>query len=70
MFVCVSKLFSGTIRPTKLKRGTHVDNGWMYRVYKNQAVPAYLFLYFFIFLSRQFSNIRNFRHTFLRNCEA
>ena len=27
-------------------------------------------LFFFIFLSLQFSNIKNFRHTFLRNCEA
>ena len=28
---------------------------------------SYLSLYFFIFLSLQFSNIKNFRHTFLRN---
>ena len=24
--------FSGTVRPTKLKLGTHMNNGWMYRV--------------------------------------
>ena len=35
-----------------------------------QAAPAYSSLYFFIFLSLQFSNIEIFRHTFLRKCEA
>ena len=42
----------------------------MYRVLWNQAAPAYSSLYFFIFLSLQFSNIEIFRHTFLRNFEA
>ena len=42
----------------------------MYHVYRNQAAAAYLSLYFFIFLSLQFSNINIFRHTFLRNCEV
>ena len=42
----------------------------MYRVYQNQAAAAYSSLYFFIFLSLQFSNIKIFCHTFLRNCEA
>ena len=41
----------------------------MYRVYWNQAA-AYLSLYFFIFLSLQFSNIQIFRHTVLTNCEV
>ena len=63
-------LFSGTVRPRKFKLGTLVDNGWMYLAYQNQAAAAYLSLYFFIFLSLQLSNIRIFRHTFLRNCEA
>ena len=63
-------LFSGTVRPRKLKLGAPVDNGWMYRVYRNQAAAAYLSLYFFLFLSLQFSNIKIFRHTFLRNHEA
>ena len=65
-------LFSGTVRPRRLKLGTctHVDNGLMYRVYRNQGAPAYSSLYFFIFLSFQFSNIEIFRQTFLRNCEA
>ena len=49
------------MRPEKLKLGAHIDNGWMYRVYQSQAVAAaYLFLYFFIFLSLQFSNIKMF----------
>ena len=38
----------------------------MYRVYRNQAAGAYLSLYFFIFLSLQFSNIKNFHHIFLK----
>ena len=44
-------LFSGTVRPRIFKLGTHVDSGWMYRVYRNQAAAAYSSLYFFIFLS-------------------
>ena len=62
-------LFSGTVRPRRLKLGAHVDIGWMYRVYRNQAVAAYLSLYFFIFLSN-FQTLKCFCHTFLRNCEA
>ena len=61
---------SGILRPRRLKLGTHVDSGQMYRVYGNQAAAAYLFLYFFIFLSLQYSKIKIFRHNFLRNCEA
>ena len=63
-------LFSGTVRPRRLKLGTHVDSGQMYLVYGNQAAA---FIHPFIssfFFSLQFSNIKNFRHTFLRNCEA
>ena len=61
-------LFSGTVKPGMLIVGTHVDSGQMYRVYWNQAAAAYSSLYFFVFLSLQFSNIKIFRHTFLRNC--
>ena len=50
-------LFSGTVRPRRLKLGTHVDSGQMYRVYRNQPAAAYSSLYFFNFLSFQFSNI-------------
>ena len=39
-------------------------------MYRNQAAAPYLSVYFFIFLSLQFSNIKIFRHTLLRNCEA
>ena len=35
----------------------HMWTEWMYRVYRNQAVAAYSSLYFFIFLSLQYSNI-------------
>ena len=31
------------MRPRRLKLGTHVDSGWMYGVYQNQAAAAYLF---------------------------
>ena len=61
--------FSGTVRSRRLKLGTHMDSGQMYRVYRNQAA-AYLSLYFFICLSLQFSNIKIFRHTVLMNCEV
>ena len=63
-------LFSGSVRPRRLKLGTHVDSGQMYHVYQNRVAAAYSSLYFFIFLSLQFSNILNFCHTSLRNCEA
>ena len=53
-------LFSGTLRPRRLKLGTHVDSGWIYGVYQNQLGAAYSFLYFFIFLSLQISNIKMF----------
>ena len=44
-------LFSGIVRSRRLKLGTHMDSGQMYRVYRNQAAAAYLSFYFFIFLS-------------------
>ena len=44
-------LFSGTVRPTKLKLGTQVDSGWMYCVYWNKPASAYLSLSSFFFLS-------------------
>ena len=58
-----SSLFSGTVRHRRLKLGIHVDGGQMYRVYQNRAAAAaYLSLYFFIFLSLQFSNIKILSH--------
>ena len=35
-------LFSRTVRPRRLTLDTHVDIGWMYRVYRNQAATSYL----------------------------
>ena len=61
--------FLGTVRSSRVKLGTHVLGGQMYRAYQNQ-VAAYLSLYFFICLSLQFSNIKIFCHTVLTNCEA
>ena len=64
-------LFSGTVRPRKLKLGAQMDNGWMYRVYQNQAAAAaYLFLYFSFFFLAHFQTLKCICHTFLRNCEA
>ena len=48
------------MRPGRLILGTHMDSGQMYCVYWIQAAAAYLSLYFFIFLSLQFSNIKIF----------
>ena len=53
-------LFSGTMRPRRLKISTHVDSGQIYHVYQNQAAAAYSSLYFFIFLSLQFSTLKFF----------
>ena len=47
-------LFSGTMRLRRLKLGTHMESGQMYRVYWNQATATYMSLYFFIFLSLDF----------------
>ena len=56
-----SHFSQGTVRPRRLKLGTHMDSGQMYRVYwKQAAAAAYSSLYFFIFLSLQFSNIKIF----------
>ena len=63
----IKSLFSGTERHTQLKLGPHMDSRLMYHVYLNQAAGAYLFLYFFYFLSLEFQNI-NFLSLFF--CEA
>ena len=60
-------LVSGIVNPRKLKLDTHMNNGWMYRVYHNQAAAAaYSSLFHFSF-SPIFKDYI-FRHTFLRNC--
>ena len=53
-------LFSGTVRSRKLKLDKHVGSGQMYHVYRNQVTVAYSSLYFFIFLSLQFSTLKIF----------
>ena len=55
-------LFSGTVRPTRLKLGTHVDSGQMYCVYWNQAAAAYWSPYFFIFFLSNFQTLKFFAH--------
>ena len=55
-----SSHFLGTARPRRLKIGIQVDSGQMYHVYQNQAAVAYSSLYFFIFLSLQFSTLKFF----------
>ena len=46
-------LVSGTVRPTKLKLGSHVDNGLMY---VSARIRLLLLIRPFIFHSLQFSN--------------
>ena len=60
-------LFSGTVRPRRLKLGTHMNSGQMYHVNRNQAAGAYLSLYFFIFFSLQFSTLKFFITLFSGN---
>ena len=44
-------LFSGTVRPIKLKLDTHVDIGWLYHVYRSQAATYLSLISSFFFLS-------------------
>ena len=60
-------IFSGTVRPRRLKLGTHVNSGWIYRVYRNQAAAL---IHPFLFLSLQLSSIKIFCSSFLGNHEA
>ena len=55
-------LFIGTERHTKLKLCPHIYCRFMYHVYLNQAAGAYLFPYFFNFLSLRFQNIKLLSH--------
>ena len=58
--------FLGAVRPRRLKLGTHVGSGQIYRVYWNKAAAAYSSLHFYIFLSLQFLNIICFVTLFSR----
>ena len=53
-------LFSGTVRPRRLKLVTHVDSGQMYSVFWNQAVAAYLSLCFSLFFLSNFQTLKFF----------
>ena len=55
-------LFSRTVRPRRLKLGTHVDSGQVYCVYWNQAAAAYWSPYFFIFFLSNFQTLKFFAH--------
>ena len=55
-------LFSGTIRPRRLKLGTNVDSGLMYHFYQSQASSAYSTHFFIIFLSLQLSALKFLSH--------
>ena len=48
------KIFRHTVRPRRLKLGTHVGSGWMYCVYQNKAAAAYLSIF-------SFSNIQTLK---------
>ena len=57
-------LFSGNVRPRRLKLGTHMNSGQMCRVYWNRAAAIYSSFNSSVFC------LSIFRHTFLRNCDA
>ena len=45
-------LFSGTVGPRRFKLVTHMENRWMYRVYRNQAaahIRPFIFSFFFLY---------------------
>ena len=51
--------FSRTVR-SRRKLVTHVVNGWMYHVYRNQAAAAYSSLYFSFFFISKFQTLTFF----------
>ena len=53
-------LFSGTVRPIKLKLDTHVDIGWLYHVYRSQAATSYLSLISLFFFLSNVQNLKIF----------
>ena len=57
---CFVTLFSGTVRPRRLKLGTHMDSGQMYHVYWNQIAAAYSLLFFSFFFLSNFQRLKVF----------
>ena len=62
-------VFSGTVWSTKLKLSTDIENGWLYRVYQNQAAAAYCPLISSFFFLFNFQT-KIFCHCFLRKVET
>ena len=60
-------LFLGTLRPRRLKHGTHMDSGQIYRVPESGC--CFLFVPLFIFFPPNFQTLKFFV-IFLRKCEA
>ena len=59
-------LFSGTVRPRRLKLGTHVDSGQIYRVYRNQAAALICPSKFSFFFLSNFQTLKYFVTLFSR----
>ena len=64
------KYFSGAVARRILLFGTSVVNHLLFYVKENKISPTYSSLNFFIFLSLQFSNIKKFHLSFLRDRES
>ena len=57
-FLDQMKLFVSLFSLTQLELNTHLDNGWMYCMYRNQHAATHILFYSSNFLSLQFSNIK------------
>ena len=53
-------LFSETVRPRRLKLGSHADTGQIYRIYRNQAAAAYSSLISSVFFLFHFQTLKKF----------
>ena len=63
-------LFSRTVRPRRLKLGSHMDSRQMYRCIPESGCCCLFVPLFLHFLSLQFSNIKIFHYTFIRNWDS
>ena len=54
------------VMPKRLKLGTLVDNGWMHRLYRNQAAAAYSSFYFSFFFLSNFQKLNFLSHFYRR----
>ena len=53
-------LFSGTVRHRRLKLGSHVENGWMYRVFRIHAAALICPFIISIFFLSNFQALKMF----------